>query len=88
MYNKAGLLTRLSQLWEVEREDDVRCIAHALGLNQPTAAVVRLAARLPDSAERAAAAWMDQRRPRSVIDHTGRVCNKPELPQTAFYRAH
>jgi len=30
MYNKAGLLTRLSQLWEVEREDDVRCIAHAL----------------------------------------------------------
>jgi len=30
MYNKAGLLTRLSQRWEVEREDEVRCIARVL----------------------------------------------------------
>jgi hypothetical protein len=29
MYNKAGLLTRLSQPWETVREDEVRCIALA-----------------------------------------------------------
>ena len=48
-------MTRLSQLWKTVREDEVRCIALALGDHQPTAAVVRLAARLPDPAERAAA---------------------------------
>jgi hypothetical protein len=32
MYNKAGQRTRLSQLSEVAREGEVRCIALALGV--------------------------------------------------------